>query len=264
LIGERRSSDAGDPGLGFGNLRRVADISSYGDASADIYDEFLSPPPGQELAIARFLAGLAPGGQALELGVGTGRVALPLTARGLRVHGIEGSTRMLARMRDKPGGNAIQASVGDFADVNVPGLYDLVFIVFNTLFALPSQDRQVTCVGNVARRLRPGGMFVVEAFVPDRARFARPTPANGRPRPPSAPKHDPVTQTVDGLQTLKTGAGVRIVPFRMRYAWPAELDLMARLAGLQLRQRFGGWDREPFTAMSDTHVSVYAAPPVAA
>jgi hypothetical protein len=146
-----------------------------------------------------------------------------------------------------------------------------VYVVYNTLFALMSQDQQVACVGNAARRLRPGGWFVVEAFFPPRARFGR--QSVGRPAPPASPaspgqpggrpetpRPDSVTQTVIGHQTLRTSTGIRVLPVRMRYAWPAELDLMARLAGLRLTDRFGGWKRQPFTEMSENHVSVYTAP----
>jgi hypothetical protein len=166
---------------------------------------------------------------------------------------------MLAKLRAKPGGDRVRTVVGDMAEVAVDASYSLVFAVFNTLFALMSQDQQVRCFANVAGRLADGGVFVVEAFVPD--------PGGGQAVRPlrvtvdsvllAVSRQDRVAQRIDAQQVLLGPRGVRLVPGVLRYAWPAELDLMARLAGLRLRERWGGWRREPFTADSPTHVSVY-------
>jgi SAM-dependent methyltransferase len=231
---------------------------TYGERAADLYDEWHRDLPGLDDCVER-LAELAGPGPVLELGIGTGRVALPLVQRGLEVHGIDSSPAMLAKLRAKPGGDRVRTVVGDMAEVAVDASYSLVFAVFNTLFALMSQDQQVRCFANVAGRLADGGVFVVEAFVPD--------PGGGQAVRPlrvtvdsvllAVSRQDRVAQRIDAQQVLLGPRGVRLVPGVLRYAWPAELDLMARLAGLRLRERWGGWRREPFTADSPTHVSAY-------
>jgi SAM-dependent methyltransferase len=238
--------------------------STYGDRIADIYDDWVVAlgRTGETDATVAFLAGLAGTGPVLELGIGTGRVALPLAARGIEVRGIDASEAMLARLRAKPGGDRIPVVLGDLADVGVDGPFRLVFVVFNTLFALPSQDAQVRCFANVAQRLAGDGVFVVEAFVPDLGRFT-----HGQKTAATlvetdrvvleTSQHDPVAQRVTSAHVVLTRDGARIDPVHTRYAWPSELDLMARLAGLRLDGRFAGWDREPFTAGSGRHVSVY-------
>ena len=233
---------------------------TYGERHADIYDERL---PDYDEAAAEMLAGLAGAGRALELGIGTGRVALPLAARGVEVHGIDASPRMVERMRAKPGGDAVRVTFGDFAGVEAEGEFALVYVVFNTIFALLTQDEQVRCFRNVARRLAPGGRFLVEAFVPD------PTLHPGGQSVKvgqmtndlvelHVTRQDAATQMLVGQQIRFDGAGVRLYPVQLRYAWPSELDLMARLAGLSLRERWAGWQGEPFDARSTKHVSVYA------
>lgn len=194
--------------------------------------------------------------------IGTGRIALPLAGRGIEVHGIDASEAMIARLRAKPGGERIPVTVGDFADVAVEGRFRLVYLVFNTLFALPSQDDQVRCFRNVAAHLTDDGVFVIEAFVPDLARFDRGqrTCLNRVTLDEvvlGVSRHDPVHQRVDSQHVLLRADGIRLLPVSIRYTWPAELDLMARLAGLRLRDRWSGWRREPFTAGSGLHVSVY-------
>ena len=212
---------------------------AYGDAIADVYDELTNVGAyglATEAAVdvlAR-LAGEA--GTALELGIGTGRVALPLAARGVAVTGIDASARMLARLRAKPGGADVAVTVGDMAEVAVPGPFDLVYVVASTLYCLPDQNRQLTCLSNAAGRLRPGGHLVVEAFIPDPSRFER-------------------GQRVEARAV--TADGIRLYPVQVRYIWPTELDLMARIAGLTLVRRGGGWSGEAYTAASATHVSVY-------
>jgi SAM-dependent methyltransferase len=239
------------------------DESTYGDRVADVYDEWyagLDPGPA-----AATLAELARSGPALELAIGTGRVALPLAARGVEVHGIDASEAMVARLRAKPGGEAIPVTMGDFADVGVEGRFALIYIVFNTFFALFSQDDQVRCFANVAAHLADDGVFVIEAFVPELARFERGQRVNANRVETDlvildVSLHDPVEQRVSSQHVVLQPDAVRLQPVAIRYAFPAELDLMARLAGLELRERWGGWEREPFTAASGQHVSVYARP----
>jgi SAM-dependent methyltransferase len=193
-----------------------------------------------------------------------GRVALPLANQGIAVHGIEASPRMLERLRAKPGGTDLPVTLGNMAEVTVPGPFTVVYVVASTLFCLPDQDTQVHCVRNAADRLSPGGRFVVEAFVPDPARFNHHQRVDARGLDLhhvrlDVARHDPVQQTVTSQQVVIDERGVRLYPTVVRYIWPAELDLMGRLAGLRLEDRFGGWDREPFTAASPAHVSVYRA-----
>ena len=233
---------------------------TYGERHADIYDERL---PDYDEAAVEMLVGLAGGGRALELGVGTGRVALPLAARGVEVHGIDASPRMVERMRAKPGGEAVRVTFGDFAGVEAVGEFTLVYVVFNTIFALLTQDEQVRCFRNVARRLAPGGVFLIEAFVPDPTFHPGGQSVKvGQMTNDLVELHvtqlDAATQMLVGQQIRFDGAGARLYPVQLRYAWPSELDLMARLAGLSLRQRHAGWRREPFDTRSTKHVSVYA------
>ncbi len=238
------------------------DPAAYGDRMADVYDEWLGVPGGTDDE-ATFLAGLAGAGPALELGIGTGRVALPLAQAGVDVRGIDASEAMVERLRAKPGGEDIPVSIGDFADVDVEGDFSLVFVVFNAFFGLLSQEDQARCFANVARRLQGGGAFVIEAFVPDPTRFDRGQTTRtqhvemGRVILECS-RHDPVGQRVDSQNVVIGEGETKLYPGgRIRYAWPSELDLMARLAGLRLRERWGDWRRAPFTAASTGHVSVY-------
>jgi SAM-dependent methyltransferase len=241
------------------------DAETYGEVWADAYDAFYADPLGADTeAAVAFLAGIAREGRALELGVGTGRVAIPLAERGIEVHGIDASERMLERLAAKPGGDRVQVTVGDFAEVAVgDATFDLVFVVFNTFFALGGQEEQVRCFANVAHRLAPGGAFVVEAFVPDLARFdagqtMRATRVEGDAVALEASRHDRAAQTVLSQHLDVTEQGIRLRPTFLRYCWPSELDLMARLAGLSLRGRWADWNGTPFTASSGRHISVYA------
>ena len=239
--------------------------STYGERIADMYDDWHDSPVDTEEAVA-FLAGAAGEGPSLELGIGTGRVALPLAARGLVVHGIEASPAMVDRLREKPAGSEIPITIGDFADVDAPGPFSLVFVVYNTFLQLASQDEQCRCVANVANRLSPGGRFVVQAIVPDLShRFDRGQRVAAGPITPdriilSVNRHDPVAQHVTSAQVLITAQGAEIFPLNTRYVYPPELDLMARLAGLELEGRYAGWQREPFTAASPQHISIYRRP----
>ena len=186
---------------------------------------------------------------------------MPLQERGLEVHGIDASPAMLQKLREKPGGERIPTTVGDFADVAVADRYRLVFVAANTFFGVLTQEDQVRCFRNVEAHLRDGGVFVIEAFVPDPARFD-PSRLTVRGMEADmvrieASRHDSVSQTIDGQAIELRTEGARFIPFRIRYAWPLELDLMARLAGLRLRERWGGWNGAPLTAASKQHVSVY-------
>jgi SAM-dependent methyltransferase len=237
------------------------EASTYGDRIAAIYDELIEGKFDTEGAVS-FLAELAGTGPVLELGIGTGRVALPLAERGLEVHGIDASEAMVERLRAKPGGDRIAITLKDFADIDAEGSFSLVFVVFNTIFALLTQDDQVRCFRNVAERLSPEGVFVVEAFVPDLTRFDR----DQRVQVVEigvdhvmldVSRHDAAAQVVDSQHVMIRSEGTRLVPVHIRYSWPSELDLMARLAGLVLRERWSGWRREAFSAGSGAHVSVY-------
>lgn len=237
---------------------------TYGERIADVFDQ--SFVPTDEHSAAGFLRSVAGDGPALELGIGTGRVALPLRRLGVEVHGIEASPRMIERLRAKRGGARIPVAVGDLVDVDAPAeRYPLVYVVFNTIFAPLTQAEQVRCFADVARRLTPGGVFVVEAFVPDPTLYDRGDRVEAfdvqtdRVRVDVA-RHDAAAQTVIGQHVVVTERGVRLYPFSLRYIWPSEMDLMARLAGLRPRERYGGWHHEPFTAASVFHVSVYERP----
>lgn len=237
------------------------DAATYGDRIADVYDGWFAVPSDTQGTVA-FLSDLASAGPVLELGIGTGRIALPLAQRGHEVHGVDASEAMVEKLRSKAGGEDMPVTIGDFAELDVEGDFSLVYVVFNTFFALLSQEDQVRCFSNVARRLREGGVFVIEAFVPDMTRWDRDQRietrhVGGDSVVLDAAKHDPVEQRVASNHLVVSEAGVKLYPVRMRYAWPAELDLMARLAGLRLRERWAGWRREPFTASSGKHVSVY-------
>jgi SAM-dependent methyltransferase len=242
------------------------DAESYGEAWADDYDDFYGEQLRADTDTAvTFLAGIAREGRALELGVGTGRIAIPLAERGVEVHGIDASEPMLERLRDKPGSEHVHIAVGDFADVAVGGdPFDLVYVVANTIFVLTDQDTQVRCLANVARRLAPGGAFVIEAFVPDLARFdagqtVRAINVDADAVSLEVSRHDRTAQTVLSQHLAITEQGIRLRPTVLRYCWPSELDLMARLAGLTLRDRWADWNHAPFTSTSGRHISVYAS-----
>ncbi len=235
--------------------------ATYGDRIARVYDLLYGGALDTPATVER-LAALAGDGPILELGVGTGRIACPLAERGIPVHGIEVSEAMVAELRARPGGDRVAVTLGDFAAVPVPVPFSLVYVVFSTLFGLLTQDDQVRCFENVAQRLAPGGAFLVEAFVPDLTRFTRGqnlstvrVELDGVML--DATKVDVAAQRVDSQHVVIAEEGIRLYPVRLRYAWPSELDLMARLAGLRLRERHGGWRGEPFTAASTRHVSVY-------
>jgi SAM-dependent methyltransferase len=239
------------------------DAATYGDRIADAYDELPTHPHDADAAVT-CLAELSAGGPALELGIGTGRLALPLAGRGFAVSGIDASEAMVAKLRAKPGGGDIPVAVGDFADVDVDGRFGLIFVAYSTFFALPDADAQRRCFERVADHLTVGGRFVIEVFVPDPSRFVRDQHMEVRhvgvdSAVMSVSRHDAAAQRVNSLLVRLTDDGVRTWPVRIRYAYPGELDVMAEEAGLRLEHRWGGWDREPFTDDSVKHVSVYAA-----
>jgi SAM-dependent methyltransferase len=234
---------------------RVAE--RYDESSADMFEPAVVDP------IVDFLADLAGSGAALELGIGTGRIALPLAQRGIRVRGIDLSEAMVARLRGKPGAEEIEVTMGDFATTRVEGTFSVAYLVFNTIHNLTTQDEQVACFQNVAAHLEPGGCFVIEVGVPQLQRL--PPGETIRAFDVSEThlgfdEYDVASQglishhysVVDGKLELHS------VPFR--YVWPAELDLMARLAGMRMRERWSGWKREPFTSDSRKHVSVWEKP----
>jgi Methyltransferase domain len=234
---------------------RVA--ARYDDASWSMFD------PELVGATVDLLAELAGDGAALEFAIGTGRIAVPLAQRGVRVAGIDNSEAMLARLRDKPGAERIDARVGDMASTRVEGDFTLVFLVFNTIFNLTTQDGQVACFANAAAHLDSGGLFVIEARVPELQRLPlgqTVLPWRADPGGMSFYVYDVVTQRLSGQHYHFDDGTVEASPTEMRYAWPSELDLMARLAGMRLRDRWAGWRREPFTGLSPSHVSVYEKP----
>ena len=238
--------------------------ATYGDRIADVYDERYAFPAQTDAAVA-LLEELAEGGRVLELGVGTGRLAVPLAQRGLAVAGIDASEPMVEKLRAKPGGDAVAVTIGDFADVAVDGPFRLVFVAFNTFFALLSQDDQLRCMANAAARLEPGGRFLIEAFVPDLGRFDRDqrtasTFVGNDTVELEVTSHDASRQHVTSAHVVLQESGTRIYPVQIRYCWPSELDLMARLAGLETEHRWSDWRRSPFTADSGTHVTVWRRP----
>ncbi len=248
------------PGRWEGAVKNYEPVMSFGEDTAKRYDNV---ERGDEVEAVAWLEQMAKGGPALELAIGTGRIALPLAARGIRVDGIDLSTAMVALLSTKPGGADIDVTMGDFADVAVPGKYRLIYVVFNTLFNLLTQDEQVRCFENVADHLTDDGVFVVEAYVPaflHRLRDNQYVEAEaievGEVKL-DVLRHDMSTQIIEESHVSLSPAGVRMNPIVQRYAWPAELDLMARIAGLRLKERWAGWNRGPFTSDSDNLVSVY-------
>jgi len=239
------------------------DPETFGALNADDYDALHDPGTTEE-SVA-LIADLAGKGRILELAIGTGRMALPLAERGFAMSGIEGSAAMVEKLREKPGGADIPVVIGDMADCDIEGEFGFAFLVFNTLFNLTSQAEQVRCFRNVAERLAPGGAFLVETFVPDFSAYhdnqsMRTTKVGFKSLWFEAKVHDPTRQVIEYQRVRITEKGTKLVPLIMRYAWPQEMDLMAELAGLTLEHRWGSWEREPFTADSEMHVSLYRKP----
>lgn len=232
---------------------------TYGEKIAAVYDDLYS---GYDENAIHTLSLLAQSGRALEFGIGTGRIALPLQSMGVEVHGIDASPAMIARLRSKPGGERIHVVLGDFTDVDMQEKYALVYVMFNTIFAPLTQEDQIRCFENAARHLAPGGVFVVEAFVPDLKRFTdgqslRVSDLESSTLRLDASQVDIPRQLITAQQVHLSTRGVQIFLVRLRFIWPAEMDLMARLAGLRLRNRWGGWEQSAFTATSQKHITLY-------
>jgi len=246
----RRPAPAG----GVPNFFDEPIAARYDDTSSEMFaPEHVDPA-------VEFLAGLSWDGTALELGIGTGRLALPLSRKGIRVHGIDLSPQMVARLRTKPGGENLAVTIGDFATTKLGTRFSLAYLVYNTIENLTTQDAQVSCFCNVAEHLEPGGCFVVEVGVPQLQRL----PPGETVRPFSVtPTHlgfdeiDVATQRLTSHHYLIDDGLAQVVSMPFRYVWPAELDLMARIAGMTLRERWADWTREPYTDESDSHVSVW-------
>jgi hypothetical protein len=235
-------------------------IMSFGDDVSKLYRDLKR---GDEIAAVEFLAQLADHGPALELAIGTGRIALPLAARGIRVDGIDISPAMINQLRAQPGGDKISVVIGDFAGVPVSGAYRLIYVVFNALFNLLTQEDQVKCFVNVANHLTEEGTFVIEALAPGflyRLRNDQYVEAEAIEVDEvrlDVLRHDAGKQMIEESHISLSSAGIHLNPVVQRYAWPSELDLMARIAGLRLRNRWGGWSQEPFSSSSSMHVSIY-------
>jgi len=229
---------------------------------ADTYDERYADKAKSSVVdpMVDLLVEVAGDGDALELGIGTGRIALPLKQRGVRVSGIEFSADMVAKLRAKPGGKEIEVTIGDFTTARIEGTFSIAYLVANTIMNLTTQDAQVACFENVAAHLQPGGCFVIDVLVPGLQRL--PPGETFQPFDVS-PTHlgfdeiDVVSQALVSHHYWVDGDSVALFSPPFRYVWPSELDLMARIAGMTLRERWGGWRREPFTATSTRHVSVW-------
>jgi SAM-dependent methyltransferase len=231
---------------------RVAE--RYDERSADMFDPAVVEP------VVDFLAELAGDGRALELGIGTGRIALPLASRGIEVHGIELSRAMVARLRAKPASDAIHVTFGDFSTVRAPGTYRLAYLVYNTIENLTTQESQVACFRNVADHLEPGGRFVIEVVVPELQRLSagdRFVVFDASPTHWGIDEYDVANQGLISHHFATRAERVELTSIPFRYVWPGELDLMAQLAGMHLRERWSDWNREPFTSDSRKHVSVW-------
>jgi SAM-dependent methyltransferase len=232
---------------------------TYGDRVAGVYDQWYSD---FEAAAISTLADLAGKGKALELGIGTGRIAIPLLKAGVNVQGIDISESMVAKLKAKPGGDKIPVTFGNFVDVEVGGKYSLIYIVFNTFFSPLTQEEQVRCFRNVASHLEAGGVFVIEAFVPDMARFiagqtTRVIKLGDNELQIDASLVEMDKQLISSQHVIITDHGTRFYPVKIRYAWPSEMDLMAQLSALQLRERWSNWEKAYFNAQSKMHISIY-------
>lgn len=234
---------------------RVA--ARYDESEPELFDPEVVDP------VVDVLAELAGSGRALELGIGTGRIALPLAQRGVPVQGIELSRAMAARLRAKPGGEEIDVTIGDFATATVEGTFSLAYVVFNTIENLTTQAAQLACFRNVAAHLEPGGCFVIEVEVPgvqwllpgETMRVFHASDTHW-----GIDEYDVANQGLTSHHFTLVGETFELVSMPFRYVWPAELDLMANLAGMSLRERCGGWNREPFTSDSRKHVSIWEKP----
>ncbi len=241
-------------------MRNFDPARSFGPGVAERYDDHLR---GDEAETVDFLARQARGGSVLELAIGTGRIGLPLAQRGLRLAGIEISDAMVAQLRRKPGGKDIPVTMGDFAAVPVDGEFSLIFVVYNTIYNLLTQDDQVRCFENVAGHLTSDGVFVLEAEMPTDYVCTRNKQYVDAERIEldqvtlDVARFDIATQILDESHIRISEQGIVLSPIVTRFIWPSEMDLMARIAGLRLHERYGGWLGEPFDGSSKRHVSVY-------
>jgi SAM-dependent methyltransferase len=240
-------------------------VDHFGPAVADRYDERYGYEAAPEVVepIVDFLVDHARGGAALELGIGTGRIALPLARRGVEVHGIDLSEAMVARLQAKPDADRIGVTIGDFASTKVDATFSLAYLVANTIMNVTAQDEQVACFRNVAAHLEPGGRFVIEVVVPGLRRLP---PGETYQAFAVTPTHlgfdeyDVAQQRVVSHHYWIDDGAVDVLSPPFRYVWPSELDLMALLAGMSLRERWGNWTRAPFTSETAKHVSVWEKP----
>jgi len=241
-------------------MKNYEPIMSFG---RDVSEMLRDLKRGDEIATVEFLAQLADCGPVLELAIGTGRIALPLAARGIRVDGIDISPAMIDQLRAQPGGDKILVVIGDFAGVPVSGTYRLIYVVWNTLFNLLTQEDQVNCFMNVADHLTENGTFVIEALTPNflyrlrNDQYVEAETIEVNEVRLDVLRHDAGKQMIEESHISLSSSGIHLNPVVQRYAWPSELDLMARIAGLQLKNRWGGWKQEPFNTSSSMHVSVY-------
>jgi trans-aconitate methyltransferase len=229
----------------------------YDARSANLFEPAVVDPA------VSFLADLAGTGAALELGIGTGRIALPLSQRGVRVHGIDLSPAMVTQLQTKPGSDEIGVTIGDFATTSVGGAFRLAYLVFNTIMNLTTQDEQVACFRNVASQLEPGGCFVIEVMVPELQRLPPGETVRAFTVTPTHlgfDEYDVAAQAVVSHHYWVVDGHLETFSAPFRYVWPSELDLMARLAGLTLRERWSDWHRAPFTSDSRQHISVWEKP----
>lgn len=241
-------------------MRNFDPARSFGKRTAEHYDDTLR---GDEAETIDFLYEQARGGPVLELAIGTGRIGLPLAQRGLEVHGIELSAAMVEQLRKKPGGDRILVTMGDYADVAVEGRYRLIYVVFNTFYNLLTQEKQVTCFQNVVRHLTEDGVFVIEAAMPTSmvclrgSQYVDAETVELDAVTLDVGRFDIVTQTLDESHITISEAGISLAPIVTRFVWPSELDLMARIGGLRLLHRYGGWLGEPFGQESSRYIAVY-------
>jgi SAM-dependent methyltransferase len=245
--------------------RILTDAATYGRHWADIYEAFIGTHGLDPTAAVNFLSALAGAGPVLELGIGSGRVALPLRATGVDVHGIDASEDMVALLRAKPDGNHVPVTIGDYANFELPHQYTLVYGVYNAILLLTTRAGQLSCFQHVARHLHADGRFVIEAEIPDFSGFV----ANGRIHIAGlsddhvelrVTRHRPSEQLLVAQHIWISNDGIRLRPGALRYAAPSELDLMATHAGLELESRFTGWQRQPYGDRSGAHISVYRKP----
>lgn len=231
----------------------------YGERIAEIYDDLYA---GCEEGMIDCLHELVGDGRALELGIGTGRVALPLVFRGIPVTGIDASPNMVAKLRAKPGGGRVEVIMGSFAEFKIEAKFNLVYVVFNTFYSLLTQQEQLRCFHSVAAHLSDRGLFLIEAFVPDLTRFTggqsvRLGMLESDTVQLDVSQHDPLSQQITSQHVFLSEKGTRLYPVNLRYVWPSEFDLMAQLAGLKLQHRWSSWEKAAFTAQSGKHISVY-------